>query len=64
MSAPWLVRMVPTGELVKGVQVCEPQEVVQLTEQRIVQLWREHQEVIGFARALEHEHGIGRRYDA
>lgn len=64
MSAPWLVRFVPTGELIKGVQVCEHHEVVQLPEQRIVELWREHQEVIGFARALEREHGIGRRYDA
>jgi hypothetical protein len=56
--------LVPTGELIKGVEVCEPEEVVELPEQRIVELWREHKEVIGFARSLEREHGIGRRYDA
>jgi hypothetical protein len=64
MSEPRLIRLVPTGELIKGVEVCEPEEVVGLNEQRIVELWREHQEVIGFARALEREHGIGRRFDA
>lgn len=64
MSEPRLIRLMPTGELCKGVEVCEPEEVVQLTEQRIVELWRAHKEVIGFARALECEHGICRRYDA
>jgi hypothetical protein len=64
MSEPRLIRLVPTGELIKGVEVCEPEEVVELPEQRIVELWREHKEVIGFARSLEREHGIGRRYDA
>lgn len=59
-----LIRLVPTGELLQGVEVCEPEEVVQLEETRIVELWREHKEVIGFARALEREHGIGRRFDA
>ena len=64
MTEPRLIRLVPTGELVKGVEVVDPQEVVQLSEQRIVELWRQHKEVIGFARALESEHGINRRYDA
>jgi hypothetical protein len=64
MSEARLIRLVPTGELVKGVEVCEPEDVMPLTEQCIVELWREHKEVIGFARALEREHGIGRRYDA
>lgn len=64
MNAPRLIRLTPTGELIKGVEVCEPEEVVGLTEQRIIELWREHKEVIGFARALEREHGISRRYDA
>ena len=64
MSEPKLIRLVPTGELIKGVEVCEPKEVIGLEEARIVELWREHKEVIGFARALEREHGIGRRFDA
>lgn len=64
MSEPRLIRLVPTGELIKGVEICEPEEVTALDEARIVELWREHKEVIGFARALEREHGIGRRYDA
>ena len=64
MNAPRLIRLVPTGELIKGVEVCEPEEVIALDEARIVELWREHKEVMGFARALEREHGIGRRFDA
>ena len=64
MSEPRLIRLVPTGELIKGGEVCEPEEVVALDEVRIIQLWREHKEVMGFARALEREHGIGRRFDA
>ena len=64
MNAARLIRLVPTGEVCQGIEVCEPEEVMQLPEQRIVEIWRQHQEVIGFARALEREHGIGRRYDA
>lgn len=64
MNAPQLILLMPTGEIIKGVEVCEPQEVHPLPVEQIVALWREHQEVVGFARALEQMHGIGRRLDA
>lgn len=63
-----LIRLVPTGEMVDTpgglVQCVEPVEVEPLAPDRIVELWRQHQEVHAFARALEAEHGIGRRLDA
>jgi len=59
-----LVRLVPTGEVFDGVECMKPELVDPLTHERIVELWRETQEVHAFARALEQEHGIGRRLDA
>lgn len=68
MSAPRLVRLMPTGEVVDTpgglVQCMEPCHVEPLTDERVLALWKEHMEVFAFARALEAEHGIGRRFDA
>ncbi len=59
-----LVRLVPTGETFEGIDCMKPEMVEPLAQERIEALWREHQEVFAFARALEQEHGIGRRMDA
>jgi hypothetical protein len=63
-----LIRLVPTGEMVDTpgglVQCVEPVEVEPLPDDRVLALWAEHKAVVAFARALEAEHGIGRRLDA
>lgn len=63
-----LIRLIPTGEVVDtpagAVPCMEPLEVQPLPVDRIVALWRETQEVVAFARALEAEHGIGRVLNA
>lgn len=59
-----LVRLVPTGETFEGIDCMKPEMVEPLAQERIVELWRQTKEVTAFARALEQEHGIGRRMDA
>ncbi len=63
-----LIRLMPTGEVVQTpggiVQCMEPVAVEPLHEERITDLWRQHPGAVAFARALEAEHGIGRRLDA
>ena len=68
MTAPRLIRLVPTGEVFQGVDLVEPCEVQPLSEERVSELAREmvkgNKSVEWLCRALEREHGIGRRMDA
>lgn len=57
-----LVRLVPTGEVVQTpgglIQRLEVAQAVPMPESRLMDLWRQHQAVVAFSRALEAEHGI------
>ncbi|MEY4441006.1 MAG: hypothetical protein RL442_6 [Pseudomonadota bacterium] len=68
MTAPRLIRLVPTGHSIDGIDLVEPEEVLPLPEERVHELAREmvkgHKSVEWLCRALEKEHGIGRRMDA
>ena len=69
MTAPRLIRLVPTGEVFQGVDLVEPCEVQPLSEEQIIEIAK----LFGmegkfseraFAHAIEKAHGIGRRMDA
>lgn len=68
MTAPRLIRLVPTGEVFQGVDLVEPCEVQPLSEEQIRLIAAENDvqpgAIISFARAIEQAHGIGRRMDA
>ena len=68
MTAPRLIRLVPTGEAIDGIELVEPEEVQPLSEERVSELACEmvkgNKSVEWLCRALEREHGIGRRLDA
>jgi hypothetical protein len=57
-----LVRLVPTREVVQTpgglIQCLEAVQPVPVPESRLMDLWRQHQAVVAFSRALEAEHGI------
>lgn len=71
MSAPRLIRLVPTGQVIDGIELVEPQEVMPLSEEQIDNLWDEPHLTVSqrlarrdLVRRAEQAHGIGRRMDA
>ena len=69
MTAPRLIRLVPTGEVFLGTELVEPEEVRPLTEQQIIEIAKQYGmegkfSERAFAHAIEKAHGIGRRLDA
>jgi hypothetical protein len=71
MTAPRLIRLVPTGEVFDGVDLVLPEEVEPLSEEQIDKLWDEQHLTVQqrlarreMVRAVEQAHGIGRRMDA
>lgn len=67
MTAPRLIRLVPTGETFQGVDLVEPCEVQPLSGEQIEELAKGiaiDDFNYDFARAIEQAHGIGRRLDA
>ena len=68
MTAPRLIRLVPTGEAIDGIELVEPEEVRPLSEEQLeaiaAQFYPRSHGLEAFARAIEQAHGIGRRLDA
>lgn len=67
MTAPRLIRLVPTGETFMGTDLVEPCEVQPLTNEQLAVIMAEFEPASAwfqFARAIEQAHGIGRRLDA
>lgn len=71
MTAPRLIRLVPTGEVFQGVDLVEPVPVEPLSEEQIDKLWDEPHLTVQqrvarreMVRTVEQAHGIGRRMDA
>lgn len=71
MTAPRLIRLVPTGEAIDGIELVEPEEVQPLSEEQIMAMARDEcadmrwpSTAVRIARMVEQAHGIGRRLDA
>lgn len=74
MTAPRLIRLVPTGVFHEDIELVDPQEVQPLSEEQLEEMWEADKTSAEdcaslyyfklVARALEQAHGIGRRLDA
>jgi hypothetical protein len=68
MTAPRLIRLVPTGVCHEDIELVDPEEVMPLSEEQFKRMPElfvvppHHVKMV--VRAIEQAHGIGRRLDA